>query len=61
MSELKGLANTEDATAWAQKTIKSKNRLTQEDAVRVECAFAAKLAEINESTPPESVTTDFKR
>ena len=49
LTQLAGLTNTEDATAWAHSTLKSKNSLTQEDATRLEDAFSAKLAELSEN------------
>jgi hypothetical protein len=44
LQELAMLATTDDATSWAGRILKQKNRLTSADASAVEQAFEAKIA-----------------
>ena len=43
IAELDGLQSSDDAAAWAQKTLPAKNTLTDADAESVEARFQAKL------------------
>ena len=46
VSELTGLGSNDDAAIWAQRALGAKNRLTADDAQRVEEAFQAKMAAV---------------
>ena len=43
MSEVGELSSSDDAAAWAYKSLRDKNKLTAADAVAVEKAFQARL------------------
>jgi hypothetical protein len=48
VGELSGLASADEATAWAQRALNSKNTLRDVHAAIVEAAFASRMAELGE-------------
>jgi hypothetical protein len=48
VSELSGLASSEQAAGWAQRALSAKNTLRDVDAAIVEAAFASRMAELGE-------------
>jgi hypothetical protein len=52
LEELKTISSHEDAAIWARRTLGAKNSLTEADAMRVEDAFRAMLATLDQSSPP---------
>ena len=44
VTELKGLASSDDAALWAHRSLRDKNRLNDTDAQQVEQSFQARLA-----------------
>src|SRR5262249_13805709 len=53
VGELSGLASSEQAAGWAQRALGAKNTLRDVDAAVVEAAFASRMAELGEPSPPE--------
>jgi hypothetical protein len=53
LTDIAGLASSEEAASWARKGLEAKNSLTSEDAQIVEEAFALRLAGIAESDEGE--------
>jgi hypothetical protein len=60
LSEFSGLSSVDEATAWAQRALGTKNSLTDVDAAAVEAAFASRMAELGDGvesplpSPPEA-------
>jgi hypothetical protein len=54
VGELSGLASADEATAWAQHALGAKNTLRDVDAAIVEAAFASRMIELGEPSPPEA-------
>jgi hypothetical protein len=54
VGEISGLASSEQAAAWAQRALGAKNTLRDVDAAIVEVAFASRMAELGEPSPPEA-------
>jgi hypothetical protein len=44
LNELEGITDSDEATAWAQRSLAAKDVLTSRDAARVEAEFASRLA-----------------
>jgi hypothetical protein len=54
LGELCSLASADDATVWAQRALGAKNTLRNVDAAVVEAAFASRLTELDQPSPPEA-------
>jgi hypothetical protein len=54
LGELGGLASADEATAWAQRALGTKNTLRNVDAAIVEAAFASRMIELGEPSAPEA-------
>lgn len=54
MAELSGLQSADDAAGWAQRSLPTKNTLSETDAQRVEEAFRKKLATFGGEAPQRS-------
>jgi len=50
LGELTQLTSAEQAAGWAQRTLPTKNRLTQADAQRLELGFALALSRFDDTT-----------
>jgi hypothetical protein len=53
ISELERLQEPEALASWAHRALALKNQLSAKDALAVEAAFAARLAKLGDSAPPE--------
>jgi hypothetical protein len=53
ISELEQLQDPETLASWAHRALALKNQLSAKDALAVEAAFAARLAKLGDSAPPE--------
>jgi hypothetical protein len=54
VGEISGIASLEEATVWTQRALSAKNTLRDVDAAIVEAAFASRMAELGEPSPPEA-------
>src|SRR5271154_2375031 len=64
LNELEGITDSDGATAWAQRSLVAKNRLTNSDAAHVEAEFASRVAALpgagsTETCPPSGDSTSL--
>jgi hypothetical protein len=61
LNELEGITDPDGATAWAQRSLVAKNRLTNADAARVETEFASRMAGLSGTTETCPLSNDAAR